>query len=232
MGIRLLTCLICLGVCLPLHAGEIAGAILIVKPLTRKKVTVNAYQFRGVSAKPLASESSISEMERVVVYLDGSNLDMPQPGAAILNQKNQRFDPEILVVPSGSTVSFPNNDPFFHNVFSLSRIKSFDLGYYPAGRSRSVEFRRPGVVQVFCHLHPQMSAAIVVSPTGHFTRPDSAGQFRFEGVRPGPVKLVVWHKSAGYFHRSLEAPSEGRIRVDVTIPLQEEETSDAVTVVR
>src|SRR5437667_5024622 len=115
-------------------AGDINGHILITKTVTKKRVTLPAYPLRDVSL-PFQQKDSFSfdELSRLAVYLEGPTLDSATPVSAKLIQQNIRFDPEILVIPVGSTVSFPNSDPIFHNVFSLSKLKQFDLGYYPAG---------------------------------------------------------------------------------------------------
>ena len=134
-----------------------------------------------------------------------------------------RFDPEILVIPVGSTVSFPNGDPIFHNVFSLSKPKQFDLGYYPVGQSRTVKFDKAGVVQVYCHLHPQMSAAILIVDSSWYTQPDEDGTFPFLKIPAGTYELVAWHKSAGFFKRRVELSETGSIKVDLTIPLRDTE---------
>ena len=110
----------------------------------------------------------------LAIYLEGPAATVTPTNTKLI-QQDMRFDPEILVIPVGSTVSFPNGDPIFHNVFSLSKPKQFDLGYYPVGQSRTVKFDKAGVVQVYCHLHPQMSAAILIVDSSWYTRPDEDG---------------------------------------------------------
>ena len=79
-----------------------------------------------------------------------------------MDQRNETFLPRLLAVQTGTTVDFPNSDSTYHNVFSLSRARRFDLGRYAAGKTKSVRFDRPGVVRVFCDIHSHMSAFIVV----------------------------------------------------------------------
>ena len=105
----------------------------------------------------------------------------------------------MIVVPAGSTVSFPNLDPIFHNVFSLSKPKSFDLGNYPKDHTRTVTFPKPGIVIVGCHLHANMSAVIVVTPNRWSTTADAQGHFTLPAVPPGAYTVVAWHKSVGIF---------------------------------
>ena len=162
------------------------------------------------------------EFGRIAIYLEGPAAT-GTPTNTKLVQQDMRFDPEILVIPVGSTVSFPNGDPIFHNVFSLSKPKQFDLGYYPVGQSRTVRFDKAGVVQVYCHLHPQMSAAILIVDSSWYTRPDEDGGFSFLKIPAGTYELVAWHKSAGFFKRRVELSETGSLKVDITIPLRDTE---------
>jgi len=209
---------------LPIFSGEITGRINITKSLTKRRVAPTPYAQRGV-ALPLLSQSPMAakdELSRVVIYLEGPAVQPVVPMSAQLNQHNRSFEPEIVVVPVGSTVSFPNSDPIFHNVFSLSKPKSFDLGYYPEGQTRKVTFDKPGVIQVFCHLHSNMTAAIVVSPNEWSTRPRDDGTFSLDSVPPGKYQLVVWHKSAGFFQRKVEVKPNAAAVLDFEIPVREQ----------
>jgi len=111
-----------------------------------------------------------------------------------LVQKNKAFDPHVLVVQVGSEVDFPNHDPFFHNVFSLFNGKRFDLGLYEAGSTRGVHFDRPGICYIFCNIHPQMSAVVVVVNTPYFAVSDARGQVSIPGVPPGRYELNFWEE--------------------------------------
>jgi hypothetical protein len=120
----------------------------------------------------------------------------------------------------GSTVSFPNLDPVFHNVFSLSKPKEFDLGNYPKGHTRTVVFQKPGVVFVNCHLHPNMSAAIVISPNRWGVKAGPDGKFTLAVVPPGSYTIVAWHKTAGFFRQRVTIADKS-IAVEFFIPLGE-----------
>jgi plastocyanin len=111
-------------------------------------------------------------------------------------QQNKRFEPRFLVVPVGSIVDFPNFDPFFHNVFSLFDGKRFDLGLYEAGTSRSVPFTRAGVCYIFCNIHPEMSAVVVVVDTPYYATTNRAGDFTVPNVPPGRYAVSVWNDRA------------------------------------
>ncbi len=117
--------------------------------------------------------------------------------AVRLVQKNKSFEPHILVVPAGSSVEFPNRDPFFHNVFSLFEGKRFDLGLYEAGSSRTLHFDRPGISYIFCNIHPEMSAVVITLATPFYAIANAKGQFSLAGVPYGRYLLHIWSEGAG-----------------------------------
>lgn len=114
------------------------------------------------------------------------------PVRARLVQKNKSFSPHLLVIPPGSTVDFPNKDPFFHNVFSLFEGKRFDLGLYESGTTRSVKFDRTGVSYIFCNIHPQMNAIVISLDTPYYAIVGSSGEARIPNVEPGEYQMQVW----------------------------------------
>jgi plastocyanin len=118
------------------------------------------------------------------------------PMHAVLAQKNKMFEPHMLVVTRGSSVDFPNRDPWFHNVFSLFNGKRFDLGLYEAGTSRTVHFDREGVSFIFCNIHPEMSAVVVVLGSPYFATTTKTGDFTISDVPPGSYTFHVWNESA------------------------------------
>ncbi len=207
------------------RASDIEGTIVIKHKLTKRKVTeVSSSYERGIAVK-LGSEDQADPMaferSRVVVYLEGQ---LPsKPATAIMAQKERRFYPETLVVPVGSTISFPNEDRIFHNVFSLSSPKSFDLGNYPKDHTRTVTFAKPGIVFVNCHLHPNMSAAIVVSPNQWSAKADADGHFVLPDVPPGNYTVVAWHRAAGYFRTNVNVAPDHASQVRFFIPLEAED---------
>ena len=111
-------------------------------------------------------------------------------------QRDKRFDPELLVVPKGSVVTFPNLDPWFHNVFSLYRGKRFDLGLYQAGDSKSVRFDRLGPSYIFCNIHPHMAAVILTVDSNYFGLSDKSGRVTISDVPAGRYRLNVWYQNA------------------------------------
>jgi plastocyanin len=203
-----------------LQAGEIHSHVTITQGLTKKRVTLPCYQFRGAPVKLAAQDSaSIDELSRVVIYLEGLDISPGKPVHLEMKQRNRQFEPDILMAPIGSTISFPNADPIFHNVFSLSKAKEFDLGYYPSGQSRTLQFDKTGIAQVYCHLHPNTSAAIVVVPGAWYGQPDADGILVFSDVPAGDYKIVAWHKSAGFLGRRIRVPENGSIDIELPIPL-------------
>ena len=113
-----------------------------------------------------------------------------------LVQRNKNFEPHVVVVRVGSSVEFPNRDPFFHNVFSLFEGKRFDLGLYEAGTTRDVRFDRPGISYIFCNIHPEMSAVVIAVDTPHFAVSNPRGELQIPNVSPGRYLLRVWSEAS------------------------------------
>jgi len=131
----------------------------------------------------------------VVVYLVGFSEPAPSVVAEI-RQHGKHFDPDLLPITAGPTVSFPNGDPFFHNVFSVSPTRKFDLGQYPRGETKSKQFPSVGVVDVYCNIHPEMAATILVLPNRKFTRAAADGTFRIAGVPAGHWTVYAYSRGA------------------------------------
>lgn len=134
----------------------------------------------------------------VVVWLEpvGHNAPPGPPKTVTMAQKGKKFIPHVVAISVGSSVDFPNFDPIFHNAFSNFDGQPFDTGLYPPGTSQKVQFRREGIVRVFCNIHSSMSAVIVVLKTPYFSVSAPNGQFRIGGVPPGEYRLKVWHERA------------------------------------
>ena len=132
----------------------------------------------------------------VVVYAEPLGQSVPsKPGRFKLAQQNKSFSSKILAIPAGSTVDFPNLDPIFHNVFSLSRPASFDLGLYRAGASKSRVFAEPATYRIFCNIHPQMTAVVLVLPTPYITQREGAGAYRLD-LPSGRYRVTAWSERA------------------------------------
>jgi plastocyanin len=205
-----------------LFASEISGKITFDKKLSKRTVAITPYDMRGVAVPDDPSIGhSPSEFARIAVWLESPSAPAAAPVIATLQQRNRHFEPELLVIPAGSTVLFPNLDPIFHNIFSLSRIQSFDLGYYAEGRSRSVKFPKPGIVQVYCHVHPDMHAVIVAVPTVWSAKPREDGTFAWSDLPPGKYKLQIWQSSMGIVHRIVTLTGNGNAHVDISLPKED-----------
>jgi plastocyanin len=206
---------------MPLRAADIEGTVTIMRRLTKPKVTAAANSYARGMAVALHSDISKDvlafERSHVVVYLEGALPSAPLAGA--MEQKDRQFIPDMLVLPVGSTVSFPNLDPIFHNVFSLSKPKEFDLGNYPKDQTRTVTFSKTGIVFVNCHLHSNMGAVIVITPNQWNSRVDGAGRFRLCDVPAGTYTIVAWHKAAGYFRQRVTVSGNGGTPLSFFIPL-------------
>jgi plastocyanin len=207
------------------RAADIRGMIFIERRLTRYNVSAAAgiYQRGGVVQLGDNPEDDPISFERahVAVYLEGTQDHSETAQENVMEQKNRRFVPDMLVIPAGSTVSFPNSDPIFHNVFSLSKAKSFDLGNYPLGKTREVTFWKPGVVAVYCHLHPNMAASIVVTPNRWGTRAAADGAFSLRDIPAGTYSVVAWHKTAGTFRKQITLSDKDNVEVDFVLPYNE-----------
>ncbi len=146
----------------------------------------------------------------------------PAPGTALaVRQEGLAFTPHVLPIVKGSSVEFPNIDTVFHNVFSLSHASTFDLGRYPRGESKSVRFDTPGLVKVFCHIHSDMSAVVLVLDNPHFVVPDGSGRFRIDGVPAGEYRAVAWHERARRVSQVVRITPGGTARASFQIPLED-----------
>jgi plastocyanin len=155
-----------------------------------------------------------------VLYLD--NMPRGMAGETVerharLDQRGERFVPHIVAIGVGGTVDFPNSDPTFHNVFSLSDTRSFDLGRYATGKSKTVKFDKPGVVRVFCDIHAHMSAFIFVFAHPYFAVTDGQGRFRIDGVPAGTHQLVLWNETIDPETRQVTVPDGGEVEVNFTV---------------
>jgi plastocyanin len=141
----------------------------------------------------------LKDASNAVVWLTpvGASVKLQQKPSQIpkLIQKNKAFHPSLLVIPVGGKVEFPNQDPFFHNVFSLFEGKRFDLGLYEGGTTRLVQFDRPGISFVFCNIHAQMSAVIIALATPYYAVSDARGDISIRNVPPGRYDVQVFHSS-------------------------------------
>ena len=144
---------------------------------------------------PSRSEAGSADVVVWLSSVNGKDTVAPGPIAQLL-QKDKRFTPHMLAVPVGTSIEFPNQDPFFHDVFSIYHGKPFDLGLYESGAVRKVRFSQPGISYIFCNIHPDMSAVVIALSTAHFTVTARDGSFRIPNVSPGRYRLRIWYEMA------------------------------------
>jgi plastocyanin len=208
----------------PVGTGRIDGTVVISRSLTAHRPRFRLYAGDGAAALP-PDRPVEDQRHNVVVYLDGSVTSAagddasPTAPRAAMRQVDEQFTPHVLPVRRGTNVDFPNGDGVFHNVFSLSSPRVFDLGRYPRGSSRSRLFDRPGVVQVFCHIHADMSAVVLVLENTYFTQPDSTGRFALVDVPPGEYRIVAWHERIRPIAHTIRVEAGKTTTVDFNIPL-------------
>ncbi len=206
------------GVC---DAGSLNGTVEITKK-GRKKV---AQRYPG------GSSTVAKDVQRppTIVFVKGEVSGVPAPSVAdglSIVQRDLLFDPNFLIVPVGSSVIFPNEDDEFHNVFSYSKARRFDLGRYRNGESKTVEFDTAGVIKIYCEIHPWMRAAIVVVENPFFAEVGEDGRYSIDGIPPGDYEIVVWNMEAGSEKFDVTIASSGATEAQLKL------TSNAGPVIR
>lgn len=141
------------------------------------------------------------------------------PGTFQMVTRGKMLIPHVLPVPAGSTITFPNDDPISHNLFSLSANNSFDLGLYRRGAGKSEKFETPGLVNVYCNVHPNMSAVIYVMDTPYFAFADPTGTYSIDNVPAGKYRLIAWNEQSGLTESPIEVSSSGNVSGSVTLML-------------
>ena len=195
----------------------VRGRVEIGIPVATRRPTT-AYPTRSVPAPKLAPST---ERRNVVVYLRNARPQHASTMRAVVRQQDETFMPRVVAVTVGSDVEFPNDDPIYHNVFSLSRAKNFNLGRYPRGETRRVRFDKPGVVKVFCEIHSHMSATVMVFDHPWFAVPDEAGRFQLPPVPPGDHQITAWHERLGDTTVNVRLEAGGALETDFTLPVPE-----------
>jgi len=154
----------------------------------------------------------IPDLRRAVVFLEtapAAALEAREPVRARMDQRNETFLPHVLTIDAGTLVDFPNNDKTYHNVFSLSRTRKFDLGRYAAGKSKSIRFERPGIARIFCDIHSHMSAFIMVFSHPYYSKAEADGRYRIDNIPPGTYTVAVWHEGETRETKTIAIPPQG-----------------------
>jgi plastocyanin len=160
----------------------------------------------GVSDLGMPAPRSTAERQMSVVYLESGPrgaFEQVEPARAVMDQRDETFVPHVLAITTGTVVDFPNSDSLYHNVFSLSKTRRFDLGRYAVGKSKSVRFDRPGIVRVFCDIHSHMNAFILVFSHPYFAVTDADGRYVIPNVPPGTYRVIAWNEGTATEPRSV-----------------------------
>jgi plastocyanin len=195
--------------------GWIEGAVRLTIP-ARSPLASGAYAPRAVT-RPAPHPGTVSDVAIFIRDLPGAK-SLPITRTRI-TQQDESFEPRVVAITRGSTVEFPNADPFFHNVFSLSSGSTFDVARCKRGDSRSRVFIHPGLVKVYCHVHSQMSANILVLDNTYVTRPHSNGTFDLPDVPPGTYRLSAWQERLGEKQISIQVQPGQTTHVEINLPL-------------
>lgn len=203
----------------PSNSGTISGHVKLTTRVRGTPLPSNAYQPRVVNRR---DAGTTPEVRNVVVYLkDAALRGTLRTMHGEITQEHEAFIPRVLPVTRGSTVDFPNADPFFHNVFSLSGAATFDLGRYPQGKSMSRTFSKAGLVKVYCHIHSQMTATILVLDHPYFAVPDLDGSFTLPNVPPGRYAIVGWHERVGERTAAVQVEDGRTATIDFSLPVED-----------
>jgi len=173
------------------QTGALRGTVRIDAPLSVPQAAVPGAPLHVHGPEPY---------RQAVVYLDPAP-PVSEPAAearAVMRQRDAAFVPHLLAITVGTSVEFPNDDETYHNVFSLSKTRRFDLGRYAAGRSKAVRFDRPGIVRVFCDIHSQMNAFILVFDHRFHAVTDAEGRYRIDRVPPGSYRVTAWYEGVAH----------------------------------
>jgi plastocyanin len=199
----------------PQGGGAIRGRVEVIQtaaPMERRP---------GVTDLGVAPARGSVDHRRTVVYLEtaprGAFDDRFEHGRATMDQRAETFVPHVLAVIAGTTVEFPNNDRTYHNVFSLSKPKTFDLGRYAAGKSKAVRFDRPGIVRVFCDIHSHMNAFILVFGHPYFATTDVDGRYRIPDVPSGSYTVAVWNEGVVRDSRRVNVPAGTDVEINFAL---------------
>jgi len=202
--------------------GRALGATLVLLTISASRGTAAPADGGAVTGRVTLKKSGGGEDDPsgVVIYLEsvpGGEPKQEERSHPQVHQRDLQFSPALTVVTTGTTVDFPNDDKVFHNVFSFSEASKFDLGLYKSGTSKSVTFRRPGVVNVYCNIHPEMISKIKVIDTTFYAVAGKDGKYRIAGVPPGSYPVVAWQAHGPEFRGQVTITGGGTATVNIEL---------------
>ena len=195
--------------------GRIAGVVHLVSPVGTA-LRSGAYPSRQVNRKT----PDAAEIANVVVFVKDAPVEQVLPVTrSSIAQSDEAFVPRVTAITRASTVEFPNFDPYFHNVFSLSRDAMFDLGRFRKGEKRERTFMHAGVIKVYCHIHSEMAATIMVFDHRLYTTPSASGTFEIDAVPPGTYQLSAWHERIGETTKPIRVVAGESASIEFSLPV-------------
>ena len=194
-------------------AGTIKGKVLTRKDVPRRV----AQRYPGKHPQTAGQLEPIPAVAMILGPIKGLLPLRPDEPPEIV-QKDLKFTPSLLVVPVDTVVSFPNLDLEFHNVFSYSKTKRFDLGRYHKGESKYVHFTKPGIGKIYCEIHQWMRAVVVVVENPFYATADENGNFEIKGIPRGTYKLLIWKIDHKQTVKEIKVPGKGVVELMVTLP--------------
>jgi len=210
--------------CLPVtgHCGVIRGTLHVPssRPANGANRTTGARKLHVTQPVEPALRGALCD---AVIYVEevppaaDSAIAAADTVPALLAQINRAFVPRVLSIAAGDTVELPNFDPVYHDVFSLSPIKNFELGRHPSRQSMHVVFDRPGLVNVYCGIHSDMAAFVLVLPHHVFARPDTSGAFALPPLPPGSYTVCIWHPDLRGLRRVVRLEGDGDVVLDLSL---------------